>query len=202
MREAHKIVDTNFHSINSFGIVSGDTSKFIKLQCGLYLNSNGILAYKAADYAYREDTTMDEAPIDVYLTTIYDANVADTINGGLEEMKFVVDTSTFNILGSFYFKDKNHVYDFVPMMDGGTISVNRTTDPKAFQLLPGGFYAKDEKHCFYRGEIIKDADLKSFGVLDTSYSLRIAFDKKHYYLDENKWNPDDKKSLDSMRFSK
>lgn len=196
-----KKVDTNFHLVNAFGSVSGDTSKFIALACGLYINDKGTLAYKAVDNSYRMDTTGNEKPLDVYLTTIYGADLSDTINGGLKEMKYVVDTATFKILGTFYFKDKNHIYDFNPMMDGGTIAINPDIDVKTFQILESEFYAKDKKHCYYRGRIIEGADLTSFKVLDTSYSFHLAYDKKNYYDSENKMMLTDIKeqNLDSIR---
>jgi hypothetical protein len=196
-------VDTNFHSINAFGSVYGDTSKFIELPCGLYMNSKGSLAYKADDWSHRIDTGYSW-PLDVFLTTIYYADRSDSINGGLKEMKYVVDTSTFKILGSFYFKDKNQVYDFTPMSDGGTICIKWDADVKTFQVLESGFYSKDKKHCYYRGTIIKGADINSFKVLDTSYSRLIAYDKRNYYSAENKMSLADikKQNLDSLRRKK
>lgn len=194
-------VDTNFHSINAFGSVSGDSSHFIKLNCGLYINEKGTLAYRAVDNSYVMDTTGNERPSYVYLTTIYYADMSDSINGGLKEMKYVVDTATFKMLGTFYFKDKNHFYDFNPMSDGGTIGINSDIDAKAFQILESEFYAKDQNHCYYRGRIIEGADVKSFKVLDTSYSFHTAFDKKNYYDCENKMKFTDIKeqNLDSIR---
>jgi DKNYY family protein len=202
--DTSKKVDTNFHSINAFGSVSRDTSQFIKLICGLYLNDKGTLAYKAVDNSIRSDTIGNEPPFYVYLTTIYDADLSDTVNGGLKEMKYVIDTATFKILGTFYFKDKNHFYDFNPMSDGGTIAVNPDIDLESFQILESEFYAKDKKRCYYRGRIIEGADLKSFKVLDTSYSLHIAYDKKSYYDCENKMKETDIKeqNLDSIRRKK
>jgi DKNYY family len=202
--DTSKKIDTNLHSINAFGSVSGDTSKFIKLTCGLYINEKGTLAYKAVDNSYRMDTTGNSKPLDVYLTTIYYADQSDSINGGLKEMKYVVDTASFKILGSFYFKDKNHVYDFNPMSDGGTIGINWDADVKTFQVLESSFYSKDRKHCYYRGNIIEGADINSFKVLDTSYSWHIAYDKRNYYSSEKKLNlvGIKEQNLDSVRRKK
>lgn len=201
---ANQSVDTNFHSINAFGSVSGDTSKFIKLACGLYINEKGTLAYKVVDNSYRMDTTGHSKPLDVYLTTIYYADKSDSINGGLKEMRYVVDTATFKILGSFYFKDKNHIYDFNPMSDGGTIGINWDADVKTFKVLESDFYSKDKRYCYYRGNIIEGADINSFKVLDTSYSWHIAYDKRNYYSSENKMSAADIKeqNLDSVRRKK
>lgn len=199
LSESVKSVDSNFHKIDSFGTLSPDTSKFVKLLCGLYINSKGILAYKAVDYSYGFDK-----PMDVYLSTIYNADLSDSINNGTKEMKDVVDTATFQIIGEFYFKDKNHIYDFSPMSDGGAIEINRDADVKTFHLLESELYAKDKKNCYYRGRNIKAADLSSFKVLDTLYSWHTAYDKNNYYNGENKMQVAEikKENLDSIRVKK
>jgi hypothetical protein len=154
------------HLIDSFGKVGYDQSTFQKIRCGLYVNSKGDLAYKVIDNSMK----FDHKPIEVFLTSVYNADLSDSLNDSRKELKFVIDTGTFKILGDFFFKDKNHIYDFIPMMDGGTIAINQLADVKTFKVLDGGFYAKDNKHCYYRGYVIEDADLKSFIVYDTAYA--------------------------------
>lgn len=168
----------------------GDTTTFKVLACGLYMDKKGNLAFKTHDFTDQ----------DRYLTDIWYADRTDSINGGLKDMKYVVDTATFKILGTFYFKDKNHVYDFAPMSDGGTIGINWDADVNTFQVLESDFFSKDRKHCYYREIIIKDADVNSFKVLDTSYSQDIAYDKRNYYNGEKKMNVADikKQNLDSI----
>jgi hypothetical protein len=194
-----------YHSINAFGSVRDDTSNFERLNCGLYINKNGILAYKAVDNSYRGDSTINGGkPLDVYLSTIYYADQSDTIDGGLKEMKDVVDTSTFQILGTFYFRDKNNIYVFNPMSDGGTIALHREIDRLSFRLLESEFYAKDKKRCYYRGRTIEGADVNSFKTFDTSFSWHIAYDKNNYYEREDKLSKDEIKeyNLDSIRKKK
>src|SRR5688572_3533693 len=174
------VADSNYHLVNAFGIVNGDTGRFEKLRCGLYQNANGVIAFKAVDNTYNTDTSRQSGPIDVYIATIYNADPADSLNGGLKEMQYVIDTSTFEILGWEYFKDKNHVYHFTPRHDGGSISVVDNADPKSFRVLASYLYAMDKNHCFYRSMIIKEADRKSF-VADTSLAEHFAYDKNHYY---------------------
>jgi DKNYY family len=182
VKEKSPKVETSFHYINSFGSIKKDTTKFVKLNCGLYINKNGTLAYKALDYSNLGSKDGSDKIIEVYLTTIYNADLSDTIHEGSKEMKFVVDTTTFTIINSFYFKDKNYIYNFSPMWDGGSINLNSDIDLKTFQILECELYAKDKNHCYHRGNIIEGADLKSFQVLDTGYSYQIAYDKKYYFL--------------------
>lgn len=195
-------IDTNFHDINSFGQVKfGDTSRFYELKCGLYINSEGIVGYQAIDNSNRMmDTTGSRKAHYIYLTTVWGADKSDTINGGQKEMRYVVDTTTFRLLG-LYGIDKNHVYDINPMLDGGTIGINQYADVKTFQLVGNDFFAKDKRHCYYRGRIIEGADLKSFKVLDTSYSHFIAFDKNNFYDGEEKMSLQNirQQKLDSIR---
>lgn len=174
------VADTNYHLINVLGVVYGDTTKFTKLRCGLYQNTSGVIAFKTVDNTYKMDTTGQSGPLDVYIATIYNADPADSLKGGLKEMQYVVDTSTFEILGWEYFKDKNHVYHFTPRQDGGSISVVDNADPKSFRVLASYLYAMDKSHCFYRSTIIEEADRKSF-VADTSLAEHFAYDKNHYY---------------------
>jgi len=199
-----KLPDTNFHEINEFGRIRWDTSKFIRLKCGLYLNNEGIVAYKTINQSYRDEKLEDARDISIYIATIYGADPIDTIDGGQKEMRYVVDTSTFQILGTFYFRDKNHFYDFNPMSDGGTIGINNEIDSKSFRILESEFFGVDYKHCFYRGRLIEGADLKTFKVLDTSYSFHTAFDKRNFYEGANKITTADvqEQNLDSIRKKK
>ncbi len=119
-------------------------------------------------------------------------------------MNSVIDTSTFQIMGAYYFKDKNHIYDFSSMSDGGSININWNADVKTFRVLESGIHAKDKNYCYYRGRIIKGADLKTFKVLDTSYSFHTAYDKRNYYDREIKMSLEEIKesNLDSIRFKR
>jgi hypothetical protein len=132
---ASKSIDSTFHYVNSFGHVRGDTSAFTKLKCGLFVNSEGILAYQAVDNSYRMmDTPANGKAYYVYLTTVWGADDTDSINGSGKEMRYVADTTTFQLLG-LYGIDKNHVYDINPMLDGGTIGINKDTVIIADALL-------------------------------------------------------------------
>ncbi|MDF2193478.1 DKNYY domain-containing protein [Paraflavitalea sp. CAU 1676] len=190
-------------AVHAFGVIAIDTSLFTPLPCGLYLNDKGTLAFKAMDRSYRLDRDAGTQLIDVYITTVYYADLADSINGGQKEMRYVVDTPSFRIVGAFNCIDKYHVYNFNPMSDGGTISINHDADVNSFMILESDYFSKDNKHCYYRGSIIKGADLSSFKVLDTGYSHNIAYDKNNYYYLGEKMTAADVKeeNLDSIRRS-
>lgn len=162
-----------YHLIDSAGLVFPDTSTFYKLNCGLYRNKAGIIGYQAIDKSM-------EKPEVVYLVSVYYEDLKDTMNGGIMDMNKVVDTTSFEIAGYCYFTDKNHVYNFHRMMDGGTISINWDADKNSFTSLGIGIYGKDWRHCFYRGEIVKSADSKSFNVFKYPFN-KSAFDKRHFY---------------------
>jgi len=110
----------NPHLLNSFGTVAFDTSTFRKLKCGLYINENGTVAYKTIDNSLKFDTIK---PIDVYLSTVYNADPSDSLSGGRAKMENIVDTSTLIMLSNGDFKDKKHYYNFNAMSDGGTIAI-------------------------------------------------------------------------------
>lgn len=173
------------HLVNSFGMVGFDTSAFKKLTCGLYINAQGTIGYQAIDNSLKFDTV----PMDIYLVSVYYADPHDHINNGQKLMKDVVDTNTFEILHDFYFKDKNHVYNYNPMMDGGTIAINIDADVKTFHVLEGGLYAKDQKYCYYRGTVIEGPDLKTFRV-DTTLGRFLAMDKNNFYDGYHKMSED------------
>ncbi|MBO9684783.1 MAG: hypothetical protein J7502_19285 [Flavisolibacter sp.] len=109
------------HLVDSFGKVEFDTSTFKKLDCGLYINSSGIIAYKATDNSRKFDTVK---PLDIYLTSVYNLD-ADSPGDDIREMRLVVDTTTFTVLAGGDFEDKTYVYRFTPMLDGGTIGMSK-----------------------------------------------------------------------------
>lgn len=192
--------DTLYHEINAFGGIRGDTSRFVPLKCGLYMNREGVIGFRTIVSTRPTGTPADTIPLYIFLTTVFNADPSDSINGGQKEMRLVVDTSTLEMLGAFYFKDKNHLYDFNEMHDGGTIGINTDIDKNSFQILESEFYGKDNKHCFFGGSLIAGADVKTFKVLDTSYSPYIAYDKNNFYYCQNRMTKKEvmEKRLDSI----
>lgn len=158
----------------------GDSSKlFIKLKCGLYINKMGDIGFLAFDRTKNKE-------IKRYLTYVYNADTLDNLNAGVKEMKYVVDTLTFKFLSKIYFKDKNHIYVFNPMEDGGTIEINWDTDLNTFTVLAGGVYAIDNKDVYYRGKRIIGADKKSFKNFTSNKLRHYAYDNFNFYSGDEK----------------
>jgi hypothetical protein len=109
------------HLVDAFGKVSFHTSIFRKLNCGLYINNAGVLGYKAIDNSLKFDSIKS---LEIFLTTVYNDD-SDSPGDDIREMRFVVDTATFEILPTGNFVDKNYFYRFNSMSDGGTIGFSK-----------------------------------------------------------------------------
>ena len=83
------------------------------------------------------------------------------------------DKDSFEIIDEIYSKDKNKVYRYTEKVEGA--------NPKNFQIIGESEIGKDDSHLFWNGEILQEADYKTFKVI--SYNL--AKDKNHLYW-ENK----------------
>jgi hypothetical protein len=153
-----------------------DTVVYKLLKCGLYLGSNGDLGYRTEEI-YNDNFDRRTR----YITWIYGADQNDTLNGGLKEMKFVIDTSSFRFLSDLYWADKNNIYGFNPMSDGGTVYLSDIADRKTFVVLGGAGYAKDKTNVYYRGSVIEGADLKTFRDIKYKEISELACDKLYLY---------------------
>lgn len=156
--------------------VTKDTVVYRRLKCGLYLSSNGDLGYRSQEI-YNENYDRRTR----YITSVWDADKSDTLNGGLKEMKFVIDTSSFRFLSDLYWSDKNNVYGFTPMSDGGTVHLKTTADKKTFVALKNTEYAKDKRYVYYRHSILEGADPKTFQLIDNKDISGLACDKLYFY---------------------
>lgn len=79
------------------------------------------------------------------------------------KLSTTIDANTYEVIGFLYSKDKNNVYLF-----GDRKIAN--ADPATFTLISEESYAKDKSHIFYYDNILKDADLATFELLDNEYS--------------------------------
>lgn len=155
-----------------------DTIIYTLLKCGLYISNKGDICYKSL--MARDDV---HSPRQVnYIHYIWGADRQDTLNGGIREMKDVIDTATLHCLDGFYWIDKRNMYSFTPTSDGGSIKLMEKVDRASFRVLENSGYAKDKRHAFYHGIIIKGADAKSFRLLDKGEN-GLARDKKNTYQD-------------------
>ncbi len=87
--------------------------------------------------------------------------------------KFIsVDTESFEILEAGYTEDKDFIYyERSPIENGG--------DPQSFKVLDEYWpYAKDKNFVYYGEKIIRDADIKSFEVIERTTRAK---DKNHVY---------------------
>lgn len=156
--------------------VNTDTVVYKLLKCGLYLGCNYSLGYRTEEI-YNDNFDRRTR----YINCIYGANQNDTLNGGLKEMKFVIDTSSFRFLSDLYWADKNNIYGFNPMSDGGTVYLFGIADRKTFVVLGGAGYAKDKTNAYYRGSVIEGADVKTFRDIKYKEIPELASDKFYFY---------------------
>ena len=78
--------------------VISDTIIYTLLDCGLYKGSNGDIGYRSAGI-YNDNFDRRTR----YITWIYGADQNDTLNGGLKEIKYVIDTKILLIPATKHF---------------------------------------------------------------------------------------------------
>ena len=83
------------------------------MNCGLYISPDGDIGYASIPERANLDKSelIGEECLNSFLTTF---NYDDTT-----QLKYVIDTLTFENIGTTFYKDKNHNYDYYPMCDGG-----------------------------------------------------------------------------------
>lgn len=149
-------VDSTSTQKDTVNVQNADTIAFRPYKHDLYIASNGRLAYKTID------NSNPSKPEDRFVTEINTDTLNDEQQRALNE---IIDTASFTHIGDLYYKDKNHVYYHVQMMDGGPFFIVWEADPNSFQVLSDSYYGKDKKHVFCRGELMEQADAKSFRVV-------------------------------------
>ncbi|WP_417366981.1 DKNYY domain-containing protein [Flavobacterium beibuense] len=171
--------------------------KWKEIAVGLYVNKDGeigIWSFRLLDppdYGY------------VYYQTCFSDENQTPLNS-------VIDLKTFRLLagGGFgaYYQDKGHVYHSFGTTGGSNFSVQDEADVNTFEIL-NDCYAKDKNHVYeMRFGLIKDADAKTFKVLDndTEGEGCYAKDKNNYYrgsyvLQQNDLNtPEVKRVIDLL----
>ncbi len=141
--------------------------KWELLPCGLYKNKNQDIGFKVTVALEKE------IHIDKYLFEFNGMNE-------LKLLKSVIDTTTFRYLGNSFYKDKDHIYQYFEMRDGGFFTVFTVADCDTFQII-GDCFAKDKDHVYSeRSGIITGADAKTF---NTARGIGcFAKDKDRYYF--------------------
>ncbi|WP_430402889.1 DKNYY domain-containing protein [Fluviicola sp.] len=99
----------------------------------------------------------------------------------------LIDTIDFNsyIVYGEYAVDKHSVFYFNSVSEGIKITKLDACDRLTFKIFGSTQYAKDKRFIYWNGQIIKNADLESFSVIDFNpdhFSPPLAMDKNHIYL--------------------
>lgn len=150
------------------------------LKCGLWANSNGDIAYKDKGLAPpKENGELSEDIVDYFIQKTYDGN--DSINDYEVELRNIVDTLSFQILGGWYFKDKNRVYLLNSMAYGGYWVVYNGADLDTFHILSDTAFACDKNYCFVVGRLIEVADPETFQVVPNNEHRLLSRDENHLY---------------------
>jgi len=153
-----------------------DTVIYTLLDCGLYKGSNGDIGYQATEI-YNDNFDRRTR----YITWVWGADQNDSLNGGLKEMKYVIDTASFQFLSDLNWADRNNIYGLTPTSDGGTVFLNMLADKKSFIAFKSTEYAKDNRNVYWHNSILEGADPKTFKVISHKELSELASDKNYIY---------------------
>lgn len=140
-----------------------------------HLNSFEVIALhfaKDKDHVYYDDNVIVNADPDSFHVLNWDDFFSKDRNNVYFGRKPVssIDITTFEVLGAYYGKDKEHVY-----YEGDVIA---GADPKSFSVFAESKqYGKDNKNVYYQKEIFQEVvDVESFVLIDV-----LAFAAKDKY---------------------
>jgi len=152
-----------------------------EIRDGLYQNEAGHLCFQVIDK--RDPKTPG------YIESLWS-------HEGVQLIDALVDSGSFQAVGSDYYKDRNRVYFFWALDDGGTLSTVEGADPVSFKIFEFTQYAMDQNFAFYRGAKIEQADPSSFAPVDAKEQGRYAKDNNHYYQGEAILSP---REIDALK---
>jgi DKNYY family len=113
-----------------------------KLQCGLFMHTDGRLAFASAPQL-----------VNKFITTFGSDYTT--------QLRSVIDTATFEALPvNDFYKDKNRIYSHYAMCDGGYFTVF-ATDTASFVVYNSSYFKYQGKVMYFRGGAI-DADAATF----------------------------------------
>jgi hypothetical protein len=150
-----------------------DTTKYFRHKSGFYLSRTGDI-FQFNRVAYDDSTGFwsDHYWLDSLMFYGEYPN-KKPFKRIIDLESFVSDTS------SRFEKDKKNVYYARATSDGVYRFIVDKADPATFQSI-GDKYGKDKSNIYYGSEIVKNADLKTFKVLNDQDSAK---DKRYlYYL--------------------
>lgn len=161
---------------DSVGIIyEFDTTKYIRHKSGFYLS-------KAQDIFQLNSLAYDDSTGFWSRHYWLDSLMFYGEYPNKKPLKNIIDLETFtsDTLSRFE-KDKRYVYYARATSDGVYRFIVDKADPNTFKSI-GEKYGKDKSNIYYKSEIVKYADLKTFQVLNNQDSAK---DKRHvYYLGE------------------
>ena len=131
-------------------------SEWTKLNCDLYINLDNDFAF-ATDpeiaFIHKDELETERCP-NVFITEFgtYDDST---------KLKEVIDTTTFESLGANMFKDKNHLYSYYAMCDGGYFNIF-SDETAVFSFLGGSYFQFKSKNIIYQNRNIENVQLNLF----------------------------------------
>lgn len=160
----------------SINLKSKSIENYKEIRDDLCADEKGNIYFKTIDGSDPKN------PVDRYIDVVY----SDSFGvDGIKKMKEVLDSASFRTMGSSYYRDKNHIYYFFEMADGGTMRIIDEANFETFKVLKHSNYGIDMESAFYRGTKIQGADVLSFEpIIIENNGNKIGWyakDKKNYY---------------------
>ena len=162
-----------------------------ELQCGLWINNIGNMAYKEIGIGCELNDEGIDYAVDRYLTWTYNIPDSGCDNKSEDEfwekcapsLKDIVDTASFKILSRFFFMDKNFIYSYTPMACGGHLFVHYGLDRETFRVFEENTdFACDKNDCYVMSMDITNADPETFQpIIINGEPTWYSKDKNHIY---------------------
>lgn len=172
--EKNTITTQRIERINDLKSKTDSINKILdwkKVKDNLWINKNGELGIKTI--------VVNEEGVDIekYITKL-------CCEG--KSLKSVLDTVSFEFLGSSFYKDKNNIYTHYLMSGGGNFWIVKEADVSTFEII-GDCYAKDKNHIF--GERAMVMDSVDYQTFKTKIGIGcFAKDKNGFYFWDEKIN--------------
>ncbi len=129
-----------------------------EMECGLFMSPDGVIGFASnpvfANYTRDELSGYNhEVCRNNFLTTFGYSEDTLTLNA-------IIDTATFTQTESGFYKDKNHIYNYYAMCEGGYFNIFGS-DPSSFRSI-GGCYAAYQGKIYHERNGEMNADFKTF----------------------------------------
>ena len=125
---------------------------------------------------------MSEGRIDEYYSFLLLNDNELSLNVEIQVKVDNIDLKSLNQIGGRYFNDQNGIYYF----NNSDFEKLDNVDNKSFEVI-SETYAKDNKNVYENGKILKNVDLKSFGVIKVNREMEppvlpLGYDKDGIYF--------------------